>query len=212
MYLVDQAEAFRMLAAAHQNHATMLQARAKAAEAARTALEAAKLPVPEPLQNGAMMEKYTTAVKEADAAYKQADDLLASVIEGNATLENDRAAVAGARPQRLFGLYRWSILANDMGDPEAAKAHMETAKNQISDAVSNQVRLPRLPDELQAMVDAAAKPAGDGATTTPAPSPDEGAAPPTDPATQPVEGTPDAATDQPPVEPTPTNTGGGGPG
>lgn len=204
MYQVDQAEAFRMLGATHQNHAFMLQARIKAAEAARTALEAAKLPVPAPLQNGALMEKYTTAMKEADAAYKEADDLLDSVVKGNAELDNDRAAVAAARPQRLYGLYRWAGLAADMGDAEAAKAHMESAKNEIADAVSQQVRLPRLPQELQAMVDEATKASATPPATPPAETPE--ATPPT----QPAEGGDQA---QPPVEATPTNTPpGGGPG
>lgn len=206
LYQVDQAEAFRMLAATHQNHASILQARIKSAEAVRTALEAAGLPVPAPLQNGALMEKYTTAMKEADAAYKEADDLLDSVVKGNAELEADRGAVASARPQRLYGLYRWSVLAADMGDTEAAKAHLESAKNEIADAVNQQVRLPRLPPELQAMLDEAVKasapPPAPPASETPAP---EGQ-PPVEPEAKPAEGAEPAP---PPVEPTPTNTGGG---
>jgi hypothetical protein len=168
-----------------------------ASQATQTALDAAKIPVPAELQNGALMEKYQNAMKEADAAYKQADELLQSVTDGAAELDADKAAQAGARAQRIYTLYRWSILSADMGDNEAARAHMESARNEIANAIGNNTRLPALPAELQAIADAAAKPT-DGQPTT-----EE-----TTPGTQPTG-------DQPPVEQPatePATPPAGGPG
>lgn len=209
LYQVDQAEAHRLLAQLHAGHAAVLEARLYASQAAQTALPAAGVPVPGELQNGTA-DKVKTAMREADEAYKAADELLESIVTGATELDSDKAVASSARVSRIYTLYRWSILSADLGETEAARTHMESARNLVADAISNDVRLPRLPPELQKMVDEAPRRAPDATDTAPAealpPEGQPGEAQPGEPTpenpTPPPEGTP----------PQPEQPAGPGPG
>jgi hypothetical protein len=211
LYQLEQAEASRQLAELHSRHAAVLEARLHAAQAAQASLPAAGATVPPELTNGTV-EKMQTALKEADAAFKAADELLETVRTGSAQLDADRAAASAARVSRIFGLYRWSILSADLGDNDAARAHMDNARNLVADAIASNVRLPPLPPELQKIVDDAPKPGADAPPTTePGTQPAEGATEPPPEGAPPAEGTPPPDGTTPPETP-PGNPGGGNPG
>lgn len=225
-YRVQNAAALTALAELHANHAASLDLRLKLQALAGASLATAGVNVPEALNNSAIQGQYEQALKEADEAYKAADELYANVLEAGQNTDAEKAAAEAAKVARVFELYAWSILAADMNAPDQAKAHMDLAKSIVTDAATNGTRFPALPAELATALPVKAPsdaPPSDGGTAQPdgATPPADGATPPADGATPPAEGTPPAENppaegappvEQPPTENPPQTPPGGGPG
>jgi hypothetical protein len=192
-YRVEQADALRLLAHVHASHAASLEVRVKLQSLVASALQGSGLNAPETLNDGQVQSQYEQALKEADEAFKAADELLDTVLQSGQTTDAEKAAGNTARISRIYGLYRWAGIAAEMGASDQAKAHMELARSIVTDMAANGTPIPQLPPELAAVA-AAAKPAPETPTTaesTPAPG--------DQPAEQPAGDQP--AGDQPPAQP-----------
>jgi len=217
-YRVEQADVLRQLAGVHAAHAASLDVRLQLQSLVTSAMQGTGIAPPESLVDTQIQAQYEQAVKEADEAYKSADELLDTVLQSGQATDVEKAAFESAQISRVYGLYRWSQLTADMGAADQSKQHLDLARSIVTDMASTGAMMPKLPPELAsaAMV---AKPTPEG----PAPSGDQtatqptGDQPPTTDASsveQPIRDQPaDKPAEQPPTEPPPAEQpAGGGPG
>jgi len=82
--------------------------------------------------------------KQADASYKESDDLLENVTSGTAAKDQH----AAAQIVDIFTQYAWSLLAASVGDAQSAETHLNAAKAARDAAIDAGSVVTNLPPEL----------------------------------------------------------------
>ncbi|HRK31440.1 MAG TPA: hypothetical protein PLD59_10210 [Tepidisphaeraceae bacterium] len=206
-YRVEQADALRLLAHVHASHAASLEVRLKLQALLTSAMQGSGIELPESLSDSQLQGSYEQALKEADDAYRSADEILENVMSAGQTTAAEKSAASTATISRIYGLYRWASVSMDMGASDQAKQHMDLARSIVTDMAVNGERIPTLPPELAAIA-AEAKPPPEPAAPAESPEAPEGE-PPAAPGAEAMPGeTPEVeqpAADQPSTE-TPAET------
>jgi hypothetical protein len=211
-FRLHQAAALRTLASLQGSEATEHTMRIELRNLLVPILEAAGLQMPDALQAPNLERDREQTLTAANEAYKEADELLQNITEGQAQPEVQNAAYVA----RILTLYGWSQLNRANGDERGAQERLELAREIKNAATERQIALPALPEGLggapataPAAADPATAPATAPATDAPADAPaaaptDAPAAPPAEtpaaPAGTPPTGTPPAGTPTPPAD------------
>jgi hypothetical protein len=174
-FRLHQAAAKRTLAAILGTEAMELTMRMDLRNLLQPILEAAGLTVPDELQAPNVEREREQRLTDANAAYKEADELLQNITEGQATQDVQNASYVA----RILTLYGWSQLNRQSGDTQGAQERLELAQQVKSTAVERQIALPALPEGLGGAAPATA------AATAPATAPADASAEPAPPGDQP---------------------------
>ena len=125
-------------------------------------LDVAKLSLPPTLADAdnKIADDLKNGQEQSDLAYKNADDLLNTVMDAPFVPEEHKNAAATAD---IFAQYGWYLLSSSVGDAQAA-AHLQVAQTQRDKLIQSGVTLNNLPPQL-------------AVAATPAPAAAPGAAP-----------------------------------
>ncbi len=174
-YKVREAAAQRMLGALYLSAATSLNNRINLAASVSPVIERAGASTPAELRPDDLAKNATQALNLAEAAYKNSDELLGLVIDGQTF---DKSTRESAIVERVLTLYGASQVAKLNANPKEAKAFLESAIQNRNEAAEANTYIPPLPAEMGTPPKAAAL------STAPA---TEAALPATEPTTMPSE-------------------------
>ena len=143
-FRMHQADAKRTLAGILGTEAMELTLRMDLRNLLQPILEAAGLTVPDELQATNVEREREQRLTDANASYKEADELLQNITEGQAQESVQNAAYVA----RLLTLYAWSQLNRQSGDTQGAQERLELAQQVKNTLVERQIPLPALPEAL----------------------------------------------------------------
>jgi hypothetical protein len=143
-YRFQQAGAQRVLGTLHASHATSLANRISLRDMANEGFKLAGLTVPPSINDPSLQEKLQKALGLADEAYKESDELLTNIVDGQAA----ESLRANARLSRAITLYDWSVVERMVKKDESANAHVTAAKADRDFAAEFGLPIPAMPVEL----------------------------------------------------------------
>jgi hypothetical protein len=213
---LQKANVQHVLAAAHRDAAATLAGRKLLAAVVKPILDEAGIPVPAGVDDPKVDAQFEEQRAAAEQMYKEADDLLASVIDGSGNSPTEQDAKRNAQISRVAAQYGRAQLLRIAGDAQKADGLIADARKTVNSGAP--IAKEQYPLYLLIALGLVEAPALQTALPATAPSEAPAATQPAEaPATAPAEPEPTTAPapepEAPPEPaPTPQQAGPGGPG
>lgn len=143
-FRLQQAAAQRAVGDLHASAAASLGRRIALRQLLKLALAELNLPMPAEIADDTLDQARTQALEQAGSAYRDSDELLTNVAEG----QTSEQLQATAMISRALTLYAWAQLDRQAGDQTQASEKIQQAIQQRNLAAERNFPLPALPAEL----------------------------------------------------------------